>query len=291
MDGLLQWLVNGLGRVLTYIGDLRIFRLLVHLVQVLPSMLPALVALARGNDVTITPQGMQWLDDIRNKQLPRAIGPTAASKLLSEAKFPDIGETLLKDVAPFKKSLEETTDLLPKKTEEAFKAAQTGLIGIDKKMQEALTTGEANFQDKLSKDLKNVTTQVQDRAKELAPAAKTIEDQAKAETPDGGLSDIAKAYQDWLKSNGLKAVLEQITGYFASANVSEAPAGATALPSATINTARPEPPKATVEIGELIIDLKPGKPDATTKPQASKPLGMWRENLPPDYDEMAERYA
>lgn len=291
MDGLLTWLVSGLGRVLTYIGDLRIFRLLVHLVQVLPNLLPALVTVIHGSEASISPEGMAWLREIKGKTLPEPRGPALTGKLPEGVKFPDLGKKFLEDVAPFKKSLEETRTLLPDKTEKAFNAARDGLASIDKKMQSALTTGEADFQTKLSGDLKNVSNQANKMADALTPAVKTAEELAKKGEVDPALRLIANAYEDWLKGDGLKTVLSKISEYFAGGKATEPPTGAVAMPAGAVAAARPEPPKATVEIGEVIIDLKPAKPDSSAKPPSSRPLSLWREGLIEGYDERVERGA
>lgn len=291
MDGLLEWLVSGLGRVLTYIGDLRIFRLLTHLVQVLPSMLPALVTLVHGNDASISATGMQWLEDIRGKKIPGPTGAALTGKLPKEVKFPDLGKKFLEDVAPFKKSLEDANTQLPAKTKEAFEAGQKGLGKIDELMQKALRTGEPDFQKKLSEDLKKVSDQATERAKELAVGIKAADQFGVKPGDDGGLRAIAKPYEEWLSGKGLKQVLDQVSEYFATAKPTDPPTGAAAVPSAAINTARPEQPRATVEIGEIIIDLKPTKPDSGSKPKLTKPLSLLHEGHPPGYDEMIERGA
>jgi len=289
LDSLLLWLVNGLGRVLTYIGDLRIFRLLIHLVQVLPNMLPALVTLVHGGDASISGESMDWLREIRNKTVPGPSGsPLTGGKLPPEMQFPNIGDTLLKQVTPFKQSLENTSKLIPQRTDEAFDGARKGLVKIDGIMQDALTRGEADFNKKLGSDLEIARKQAAQMSDALTPAVKTAEDAAKKAEQDEGLRKIATAYQDWLKSDGLKTVLTQITGYFASGSEQDL-TGPAAVPAAAVGTAKPEPPKATVDIGELIIDLKPAKPASGSDTKSSKPLSLWQDNLLPGYDELIER--
>jgi hypothetical protein len=292
MDGLLLWLVNGLGRVLMFIGDLRIFRLLIHLVQVLPNILPALITLLHGGEASIDPTDRKWLEEIKGKTVAGPTGPALApgGRLPKEVQFPDLGAKFLKEVGPFKKSLEDTSAALPKKTEEAFGAAQKGLTTIDKTMRDALTTGEAGFQKKLSSDLEAVGQQAAKAAEALTPAVKTAEEIKKKADADNHdpLHQIEQAYVDWVKGDGLKNMLGVITQYFAGGSAKD-PAGPAAVPLAAVRTAQPEAPRATVEIGELIIDLKPAKQDSGGKPKASKPLSLWRDDLLPGYDEMVER--
>lgn len=290
MDSLLLWLVNGLGRVLTYIGDLRIFRLLIHLVQVLPNILPSLITLVHGTEASISDTDRKWLEEVKGKTVPGPTGPALApgGKLPKAVRFPDLGEKFLKEVAPFKKSLEDTSAALPKKTEEAFGAAQKGLTTIDKTMRDALTTGEADFQKKLSGDLETVGKQATKMAEALTPAVQTAEELKKKGQTDDGLHKIEQAYVEWVKGDGLKSMLGQITQYFTSGTAKDL-TGSAAIPAAAVGAAQPEAPKATVEIGELIIDLKPAKQDSGAKPKSSKPLSLWHDDLLRGYDEIVER--
>jgi hypothetical protein len=291
MNGLLEWLVNGLGRVLTYIGSLRIFQLVTHLVQVLPSMLPALITLVHGSEASIDPEDRKWLEGIKDKALTGPTGPAVNVPLPTEYKFPDLGDKFLETVQPFKDKLKETSELLPQKSTEAFDAARDALRGIDSKMQEALTKGETGFETRLTGQMKQVSDDARALAGKLTPAVEAASDLAKKGEADAGLRAISQAYENWLKADGLKTVLDKITDYFASARAGAPSAPPAAVPGAVVGTARPEAARATVEIGEIVIELEPSRPRAETKPAGSELLGL----LPPAdllaYDEGLERGA
>jgi hypothetical protein len=291
MNGLLAWLVGGLGRVLTFLGGLRIFQLVTHLVQVLPSMLPALVTLVNGNDASVSQVDMLWLDSVRNKPLP---GPGPASlggTLPADVKFPDLGAKLLETVQPFKDKLQQTRDMLPDQTGKAFDAARTALTGIDAHMQDALTSGETGFEKKLEKHLGTVKAQAESLAGKLTPAVEGAAAAVKAGEGDAGLRAIAQAYEGWLKADGLKNVLAEMTGFFAQAGTPNADKGAAAVVGAVLGTARPDAPRASVEIGELVIELEQAKPVKDPKGKKTASLDLWHDAHPNGYDELLERGA
>lgn len=291
MNGLLTWLVGGLGRVLTFLGGLRIFQLVTHLVQVLPSMLPALVTLVHGNDASVSQVDMLWLDSVRNIRLPGP-GPAAmGGKLPADVKFPDLGAKLLENVQPFKDKLKEARDMLPDQTGKAFDAARKALTGIDTHLQDALTSGETGFEKKLEQHLGTVKAQADSLAGKLTPAVEGAAAAVKAGEGDAGLRAIAQAYEGWLKSDGLKSVLAEITGFFAQASSPNADKGAAAVAGAVLGTARPDAPRATVEIGELVIEIEQAKPAKDPKGKKTASLDLWHDAHPNGYDELLERGA
>lgn len=287
INWLMAWLVGGLGKVLTYLGDLRIFRLVTHLVQVLPAMLPALITLKSGNDVSISDTDRAWLDSARKTSLPGPVGPTGPGAVPVDIKFPDIGEKLLATVKPFKDQLDDARKVLPAQTDKAFDAARGALTGIDAKMQDALARGETGFQGKLEEHLKQVRATADKASAALTPDVKT----SGADAEDAGLRAIAQAYETWLKADGLKNVLAELTGFFAQAAAPNPPKGAAAVTGAVLQTARPEAARATVEIGEIVIELEPPKPAKPAKASAGKLLGSWIDGHPFGYDEALERGA
>jgi hypothetical protein len=254
-------------------------------------MLPALITLAYGKEATLDPKDREWLEGIKDKALTGPTGPAVNVPLPPEYKFPDLGAKFLETVQPFKDKLKETSDLLPTKSAEAFNEASKALRGVDSKMQEALTKGETGFETRLTGEMEKVATDASKLAGALSPAVEAAGDAAKQSEADAGLRAIAQAYESWLKAGGLQSVLDQITTYFAGASATTPSAPAAAMPTAAVGTARPEAPRATVEIGELVIELAPARPKPEAKPAGGKLLGL----LPPAdllaYDEDLERGA
>lgn len=287
MDGLLDWLVNGLGRVLTYIADLRIFRVLIHLLQVLPSLLPSIIFLK--TEKTISDADRELLKGIKDKDIPGPTGPALSGKLPKEAEFPNLGDEFLKKVEPFKKSLDTTSTTLTTKAKEGFDAAKKGMTDIDAKMKEALTKGEPDFYKKLEGDLKTTRDTSAKLAGALTPAVDAARASAKAGEQDE-LGKIAKAYEGWLAAGGLDKLLGLITTHLQKTPTS-GPAAVGTMPAAAVGTTAPEPVRATVEIKELIIDLKP-TPAAKTPPKTpARKVTLDSDSLAPGYHEDNERYA
>lgn len=283
MDGLLEWLVNGLGRVLTYIGDLRIFRLVVHLVEVMPSLLPALIKLV--NDKDINPDDRELLKGIKDKRLPGPTGAALTGTLPADMKFPDISSDFLGGVGTFKKSLEDTSKTLTTKADAAFKAGEAGLKSIDAKMKDALTKGEPDFAKKLEGDLKKVGETSTALAGVLTPAVDAAR-KAKEAGDEDGLGRIAKAYEGWLTGGGLDQLLGLVTERFKKTSRTEAGT----IPATAVGTATPDPIRATVEIKELIIDLKPAPSVKSSPIKGIKPISLNMDDVP-GYDEYAQRAA
>lgn len=283
MDSLLDWLVSGLGRVLAYLGELKIFRLVVHIVQVLPNLLPALIMLVHGK--SISEDDRKMLQEAAKKTIPGPPAPAAVAKALKDNEFPDIGKKFLEDVKPFKDSLDATSKTLTTKAEDAFKAGETGLKSIDAKMKEALTKGEPDFSKKLEGDLKKVGETSIALAGVLTPAVDAAR-KAKEAGDEDGLGRIAKAYEGWLSGGGLDQLLGLVTERFKKTSRTEPGT----MPAAVVGTATPEPVRATVEIKELIIDLKPAPSVKKPAAKGAKPIGLNMDDVP-WYDEYAQRAA
>ncbi|MBI4671164.1 MAG: hypothetical protein HY741_05795 [Chloroflexi bacterium] len=287
MDGLLDWLVNGLGRVLTYIADLRIFRVLIHLLQVLPNLLPSIIFLK--TEKTISDADRKLLEEIKGKEIPGPTGPALSGKLPKEVEFPDLGAEFLKKVEPFKKSLDTTSTTLTTKAKEGFDAARKGMTDIDAKMKEALTKGEPDFYKKLEGDLKTTRDTSTKLAGALTPAVDAARKAAEAGEKDE-LGKIAKAYEGWLAGGGLDKLLGLITVHLQKTPTS-GPAAVGTMPAAAVGTAAPEPVRATVEIKELIIDLEPTPAAKTPAKAPARKVSLDSDSLTPGYREDDERYA
>jgi hypothetical protein len=306
MDALLDWLVNGLGRVLEYLANLRIFRLLAHLVEILPSILPALITLKTGEPSKLSAADRTWLEGVKDRRLPGPEGATIKpGKLPEEVKFPDFGAEALVKAADFKKKLQEAKGFFVRpepdaalkkgpalKSEEPFNAAITAFRNIDSRMQEALTKGETGFEDELSGRLTDLKKHADKNAEALANAMAPSEKETKDITTiagDKNVAAIATGYENWLQSHGLETVVAQLTSYFKEARADQPSSSAAAIPAAVVDLARPEAPKATVEIGELIIDIEPVKTHTEAKTRPGNLLEPRTMRHPAGYNEPRER--
>ena len=91
-------------------------------------------------------------------------------------------------------------------------------------------------------------TSLRESSTKLADTLAKAQEQLAAR-PETGLEKIAKAYEDWLTSGGMKSVLDKIEAHF-----KESPDTGG---SGRRCRRRVERPRATVEIKELLIELDP----------------------------------
>jgi hypothetical protein len=251
VDTLLKWLVDTVGVVLAALGDSKIFRVVVHLVQVLPALLPPLLQLL---DKEVSEADRKALSEAAAKSIEKPEFPPAGKKLSDMIpEFPDVSKTL----AP-KTEMGELGDKVAKAfggvqtdLKEAFSASVKALDDIGTRLDEVKK--DKSFLDALDKreaTLRDSSTRLADT---LTAAQKQL-----AARPETGLEKIAKAYEDWLTSGGMKSVLEKIDAHFSE---SLGPGAFGPTPMAV------ERPRATVEIKELLIELDPATDIFNVNPQ------------------------
>lgn len=276
IDAVVDWLVNGLGAVLTYIGSLKVFQLLTHLVIILPNILPAL-GVIMGTPITGT--DLTMLQEAAKQKLPAP--PGVPPKITPADQFPDIGAKFLDKVKDFQKSLDDTKTTLTGTSQDVFKAARSGLTEIDTKMKAALTQGEVDFNSKLRGDLKKVGENAGSLAGTLTPAVDAAR-KAAEKSEQGGLGRLADAYEKWLTGQGFKVLMNEISTQFTRRKE---------VPGAVVQATAPEPVRATVEIKELVIDLKPVASVKSGPPAKGKTAGLSIGSFILGYDEDEERGA
>ncbi|WP_437594128.1 hypothetical protein [Sorangium sp. So ce1000] len=246
VDALLKWLIDAVGTVLLALGDSKIFRVVVHLVQVLPAVLPPLVLLVR--EVTIDTTDLKKAADLVIKD-PQFTGKLSDSIPIPE--FPDLSTTL----AP-------KTDVgaLGDKLSKAFDGVKTDLASAFESSIGALgrigdTLDNLKKDESFLKALETRENTLRTNATALADALSAAQSKL-AERPETGLEKIATAYEDWLKGKGLETIVDNINAFFAKSSDTSA-----IMPTPV----PPDRPRATVEIKELVIDL------GTPKEKAPEP--------------------
>jgi hypothetical protein len=246
LDALLKWLIDAVGTVLLALGDSKIFRVVVHLVQVLPAVLPPLVLLVR--EVTIDTTDLKKAADLVIKD-PQFTGKLSDSIPIPE--FPDLSTTL----AP-------KTDVgaLGDKLSKAFDGVKTDLASAFESSIGALgrigdTLDNLKKDESFLKALETRENTLRTNATALADALSAAQSKL-AERPETGLEKIATAYEDWLKGKGLETIVDNINAFFAKSSDTSA-----IMPTPV----PPDRPRATVEIKELVIDL------GTPKEKAPEP--------------------
>ncbi|MEV0248481.1 hypothetical protein AB0H76_17920 [Nocardia sp. NPDC050712] len=290
VDALLNWLVPAVDTILRNLGDLRVFRVITHVVRILPAILPIIYEIVADQPLAGT------------ADRPGALNPEQIERLNEAARLPFLDPLHRGGVAPVAvtppsapnfqailtdpKTIGHATvalDRIQQVTRNGLQitgdAVTGGLRDVAGKLDRA-AAAEAKLSDStLDKHL----GQVRERSTELAQNLIVGE---KVRT-DTGLEAIAQAYESWLTRGGLDTLLGKITEHFAGP---EARKGVPAAAAAVMDR-----PRATVQIDEVLIDLSgtPGPALREIPPPAAepeRPLGPGDFPLPPDRDD-AERHA
>lgn len=234
---LIPWLVSTVAAVLTTLGNLRVFGLIQHVVEVLPAILPALVRLV--HNVSLDPAEMALVKSVASRRVPRGhAGPPPVFP-----KPPDIASTLLPGT--------RIGDMVDKVVElgKGVRATTDTALGASAKALDKMggMLDEKAFRGKIDAQLKDVETHSATLAGSLDAARK-----AAAARPETGLGEIANAYQAWLSGGGLDTLLTRINQHFAAT-----PAEQAAIPGKIAADVALERARATVEIGEMVIEIEP----------------------------------
>ncbi len=295
VDSLLQWLVDTLGAALAFIGDLRIFRVIVYILQTLPLILPALYQLAPGVGAALAgPAALIFgktgtiPENIRKdleKARSLAVAPPATGagpSALSFIPFPSPDILIPQsDVDRVNKTIKDTSDKLIGLSGKLFEAPRGALRSIGQQLNEAATKG----QDKFFEGEKSRIEDVKARATTLSEYIVQARDQA-AKRPETGLEAIAKAYEGWLSGGGLAMVLGNITEYFLHTPVTS-PLAAQTIPGQIVQQAPAEQPLATVDVQEVVIEVEP--PESGGPPSSVDTSYSLFEALMQEWHELQQR--
>ena len=260
VDGLLLWMRDGLGRFLVYLGNLRVFRLVEHLAQIAPALLPAI---ARIMDKPLT---MGETAALQAAAAPTMMpfGSGAASPVLPPAGAPDLIALALPATA--RTALEDSVHRLgtafATETRTSLTAVQGTLGGIGTTFRGAVDGLDARL-----------GTEIQARAevasRDVASLTQALGDARTAarERPRTGLEAIATAYEGWLRGGGMATLMQQIDEHFRSAPVTGA-AAETSVAGRTVRAvlADERDRRVVVEIDEVVLDLGP-EPFPSLQPQ------------------------
>ncbi len=252
VDDLMTFLRDGVGNLLLFLGDTRVFRVIVHLVDVLPLVLPALLRLF---DKSLTPA--------ETKALAAAASVTTAAPMAGFTgrpgpipPFPNLGADALRGgpLRAFQDDLKTASTravtavhssigAATKASHEIAKAAETAVKGAD---------------TRLDADLAGVRTSATVLSHAFAQAeART------AAHPDSGLENVAQAYEAWLGGDGMRTLLGALNRELAAS--AAGPEGASGL-ARRIAAAGGDGQQATVEVGEVIVELTGAAPAEAERP-------------------------
>jgi hypothetical protein len=248
VDGLMRWLRDGLGSMLIFIGTLRVFRLLEHLVQIAPAVLPAIARL-KGTPLTVD----------ETKALSSAAGtaalggrsggvtvPTisAAPDVVGLAMPPAARAALLGAVSRF-------GDSVRAEAHTGLAATQSMLGGIGTTMRSAVDGLDANLNNQIAQRAQAAGNDVSSLTAAMEQAR-----QAARTSPRTGLEAIAGAYESWLHDGGMRTLMSEITEHLRTA-----PTGGSdverSIPGRTVSAVLADAGdrRVVVQIGEVVIEL------------------------------------
>jgi hypothetical protein len=246
IDALMLFLRDGVGALLGYLGGLRLFRLVVHLAEVLPHILPAI---ARIMEAPLTPMEIGALGQAAALKPPS--GPLGTVGTPAMPSFPDLAALLLPPTA--QTELVGKVDALGRTIRDearvSFGAVQGAVDGIGGRMRATIGTLDRGLDEELTSRLGRARGHAEDLAKSLQAA----EDVSKRR-PLTGLEAIAKAYEGWLQGGGLKTLMGQLDAHFRTSAATEAE-GSIAGRVVTGVLGGAGTRSVVVEIGEVTIDL------------------------------------
>jgi len=276
VNTLMVWLRDGLGNLLMFFGNLRVFRLIFHLVDILPLILPSLHHLIRGG--SITPAEQAALTAAAARPVP---GPVTAGAGGTIAPFPDLVNTLLPaaDVTALTTSLSTAGTTVTTELQNIFGAASGALNSVGSALNNAgATGGGTDFNTQLQSHIGAVETRATALANTLSQARTDA-----AQRPQTGLEAIALAYEGWLTGGGFDTLMLRLTDHFAR-TPTVGPDVAMSIPGQVVTSVgtTASRARATVEIGEVTIEIAPPPTDLRPEPriyQAEFDLDTWRTQL------------
>ena len=249
VNGMLRWLVDTLFVVLARFGDLRVFRLITHLIQVLPAVLPPLYELIRGSSPALTPTQQTALDNAAALAMPDPAFPsgTLPSSLLPA--MPDVADLAMPAAAltTLRTQMDSLRDGLIRGVGDLSNSVATGFAQLSARFDSMISTEL----DRSRSDYAANLLAVRERSAEFANAFAEAE-RAVRERPATGLEAIAQAYEQWLSGDGLSGLLSRITDLFRATP----PTATDSIPGAIVGETV-DRPRASIEIQEVIIDLTP----------------------------------
>jgi hypothetical protein len=240
--------VGSLFSVLTALGELRVFRVVTHLIRILPAVLVPLHELLRD-------EGTASLTETQTEDLHEAfrmgadLGPaTGASTVVPTIpSFPNVADLLIPaaEERELRRALGETRRGLIQGVNDIEGATQQGLRGVSGALS-AAAERELRLADSA---LAGNLARVREQSGAFAGAMREAQ-LAAAERPETGLEAIARAYEQWLTGDGLAQVLTNLTELFRQTPASDTGS----LPGAVVGEAL-ERPRASVEIDDVVIEL------------------------------------
>jgi hypothetical protein len=248
VTALLRWMTGTLFSVLIALGDLRVFRVITHLVRILPAVMIPLHELLRDSSTpSLTPA--ERLNLTRAFAMGATLGPStgAAATVPAIPAAPNIALTLIPaaEERELRRALGEARGGVIRGVTGIEGAAQRGLTGVSDELGRAASRELTLSQTTLAGNLGRVREQ-----SEVFAGAMRDAQIAASQRPETGLETIARAYERWLTGDGLRQVLSNLTQLFRETP----PSDAGSLPGAVVQGAI-DRPRASVDIQDVVIDV------------------------------------
>ncbi len=259
LNAVLVFLREGIGNVLVFIGNTRVFRLLFHLVNALPSLLPGLIELRTGSPPSAASTTALGTAPTFSAALAPYVTPSGTLPTFTNIQNPFAQA----DVDTMTANLRSAGTAIRTDMQSALTTGQTMLNQVGAELRSAVTTGEQNFQQGLDTHRIDITASSRAFTEALRPARDLA-----AQDTDSSLTEIARAYQDWLTHGGFDVLLGRISSHFEHTP---------AVPGAVAAGAAAAQPGATVEIGRVEIVVRPGPVSAVPAANHAEPVAFQDE--------------
>lgn len=256
VDALLNWATTTLFAVLTTLGDTLVFRVFIHLVQLLPAVIPPLYEMIESVRLSPTERGALAIAASRTI-LPPAFPGTPSGAIPA---FPNPAALLTPpgNLIALRTTFTDASREISTQVGSILGATQGALSDFGKAMDTTAARGEARFSEQLNGKLAALSAH-------SATLAETLTPEAAPGNPATGLEAIAQAYEGWLTSGGLDRLLGTITDHFRRTPTT----AEGTLPSRITEAAATERPRATIDIQDVVIEVAPPTEAAAAPPEAA----------------------
>ncbi len=255
IDGLMLWLRDGLGALLVFIGNLRVFRLVEHLAQIAPAVLPAI---ARLMDKPLSAAETTALTAAA--AIPPALGSGSPSRVPAIAPAPDVLALALPPAArtALTDSIRRLGTSFTDETHTSLTAVQGALGGIGGTFRTAVDGLDANLSREVGLRARIAGADVAGLTQALGEARAAAREQ-----PHTGMEAIAGAYEQWLRGDGMRRLMQQLEEHLQSTPVQGGQAAGT-VAGRTVRAvlADQHDRRVVVEIDEVVLELGPQPPAA-----------------------------
>ena len=250
VDALLNWATTTLFAVLTTLGDTLVFRVFIHLVQLLPAVIPPLYEMIEG--VRLSPKERGALTTAAGRVIMPPAFPGTPSGAIPAFPNPAALLTPPGDLIALRTTFTDASREISTQVGNILGATQGALTDFGKAMDTTAARSEARFSEQLNGKLAALSSHATTLAETLTP-------EVAPGNPATGLEAIAQAYEGWLTGGGLDRLLGTITDHFRRTPT---------LPSRITEAAATERPRATIDIQDVVIEVAPPTEEATPPPEA-----------------------